>query len=261
MSSLFDYQKKLQENSKNKYGFVIFIIFMVWLFYPNYSGFIQSCYWADNILYSVLRVLHINKTPEYIHYRNNAVYLTKAYPKNPAPAYREIDRAIASFSGSPENGNLSQLYKDAALIKLYYGDKKGALTDLQAIKNPDTNDNLRMAILLADESKFKEAETYCKTILAKSSRAVSGYVCRAYVYEKSGDVDSALQLYDYLAELKPNSEVVFMERSYFKKRNGDTQGALEDINKAKSISSYIPEDGVSILDKTINIKDFPLSII
>ena len=261
MPSLFDNQKKLQENSKSKYGFVIFILLLVWLFYPNYRGFIQSCYWADNILYGVLRGLHINKTPEYIHYRNNAVYLTKAYHNNPLPAYREIDRAIASFPGNQKSGNLSTLYRDSALIKLYYGDKKGALTDLQSIKVPDTNDNLRIAILLADESKFDEAETYCKTILSKSSKAVSGYVCRAYVYEKSGDINSALLLYNTLADLRPNNELVFLERSYFKKRNGDMRGAAEDINKAKSLSSYLPEDGVSILEKTVNIKEFPLSII
>ena len=260
MSSLFDYKERMQENPKSKYGFIIVTLFLLWLFLPNYNGFIKSCYWANNFFYKVSKYMHLNDTPEYIHYRNNAVYLVQVYPKNPVPVYKEIDKAIASYTGNTESDSYSMLCRDSAVIKLYYGDKKGALADLMSIKKRDSNDNFRIAILLTEELKYKEAETYCKMILSRNYKSLSGYVCLANVYEKSGDIATAMRLYNYLAELRPNNEAVFIERSYFKKRTGDEKGAAEDISNAKSIYSHAQIDGISILEKAVNIEKLPLSI-
>ena len=260
MSSQIDNKEHLQDNQKNKYGFIIVFLFLIWLFYPNYNGFIKSCYWANNFIFCVSKILHVNNTPDYVHYRNNAIYLAKVYRNNPTPAYKEMDRAIASYSANQENGIIKTLHRDAAIIRLYYGDKDEALTELLSIRNRDANDNLRIAILMADDSRFDEAKPYCKSIIVKSQKAISGYVCMAYVYEKSGDIDTATQLYNALIQLNSNNENVYLERSYFKKRHGDEQGAAEDINKAKSIYPDVKSDGISIIDKAVNVKELPLSV-
>ena len=260
MSSLFDINNNLSEKKTNKYGFILIAIFFIWLFFPHNNSFIQLSYWANNCIYAVLKTFHLNKMPEYMHYRNNAIYLAKIYPKKPAPSFRELDKAIAAVPADMTKKELSKLYKDSAVIKLYYGDKQGALEYYLQVKNRDASDNFRIAILLSDESRFSEAEKYCNDIIYRS-QALSGYVCLSYVYEKTGDVDSAFRIYDSLLDTHPNNVMAYMERAHLKQRIEDEEGYQEDIKKAKELSSYVSEYDTSIIDKAINLKELPLSLI
>ena len=259
MSSLLDKKIYIKENKKNKYGFLVLLIFFIWLFWPNNNGFIKLSYYADNFVYSILKITHITKVPEYIHYRNNAVYLAKMYPKKPAPALKAMDRAIAAVPADLADTQLSNLYRESAVLKLYYNDKSGALTDFLSAKVLKDTDYLSMAVLLADESRYDEADSKCNELLAKNNNVISGHICQAYVYEKSGDIESAKQIYDSLVESRPNSEIVYIERASFKKRIDDQKGAEEDFNTAQKHSLYSNGNHTSIMDRCINIKELPLS--
>ena len=182
MSSMLDKKNMLQSGENNKYGFIILAIFFIWLFFPNANSFVKLSYWGNNVVYEIAKILHINRTPEYKHYRNNAIYLAKIYKDKSEPALKAIDRAIASIPGNADKLERSMLYKDSAVIKLYYGDKSGALADYLSV-NEDLNvsDYFRIAILLVEEKRYAEAVDYCNLILAENGRALSGYVCLLHV--------------------------------------------------------------------------------
>ena len=261
MASMLDKKNRYNENDKNKYGFLIVAIFLIWLFWPNNNSFIRLSYWADNVVYSMLKFTHTNKVPEYIHYRNGAIYLAKIYPNKSEPAINAINKAIATVPADIAEKELSKLYKEGAAIKLYYGDKAGALNDYLSAKFLEDKDKFVIAILLADESRYAEAAAKCNEILLKNNFVMLGYVCLAYAYEKAGDIQSASRIYESLIEQKPNSEMVYMERANFRKRIDDIQGAQEDIKKAKKYSSYSVDNYTSIIDKSVNLKELQLSLI
>lgn len=260
MSSLFDINQNLSEKKNNKYGFIIIAIFFIWLFFPNSNNFIKLSYWSNNCIYEVLKIFHLNKVPEYVHYRNNAIYLAKVYPKKSAPSFRELDKAVASVPADLAQKELSKLYRDSAIIKLYYGDKQGALENYLQVTGRDANDNFRIAILLSDESRFSEAEKYCNDIIYHN-QTLSGFVCLSYVYEKADDIDSAFRVYDSLLDTHPNNVMAYTERALLKQRLEDEEGYKEDMQKAKELSPYVSETETSIIDKAVNLKELPLSLI
>ena len=258
---MLDKKSQIQENDTNKYGFIIVAIFLIWLFLPNRNSFIQLCYWVNDIAYKVSKITHTAKKPEYIHMRNNAIYMVKIYPKKSEPAIKTINKAISLIpEGVPEREK-SKLYKDRAIIKLYYGDKSGALQDYKNAGNMEPQDDFNAAILLADEGKYSEAGDFCAEIRTVKERSLLGYVCTAYIYEKIGNIEEASNIYDYLAEERPRNAYVYLERAYFYKRQGDIQRYIENFDKARMYSSKITEDSPSMIDEAVNFKKFPLNII
>ena len=261
MSSLLDKKQNQYENNNNKYGFIIVTIFLIWLFWPNNHSFIRLSYWADNIVYSILKLTNTNKTPEYIHYRNGAIYLAKIYPKKSEPAINAINKAIALVPEDIANEKRTVLYKEAALIKLYYGDKKSALNDLMSVDYLEDSERLRIAVLLADVSRYNDALAECNQIISRNNYVLSGYVCMAYVYEKRGDYNAASRVYDFLIEEKPNSDLVYLERASFRKRTNDVKGAKEDFDRVKNYSMDSADNYTSIIDRSVSVKELPLSLI
>lgn len=261
MSSLFDNKKELQDSKGNKAGFVIVTLFLIWLFFPNNNSFIKLSYWSNNLVYNISKMMHKKLAPDYIHYRNNAIYLAKIYPKNSERSINEMNKAINSIPEKDIKKERGKLYKDRAVIKLFYGDKAGALEDYLSAEKYDANDNFRIAILLTDEAKYSKAIPYCDNILYSNKDAILGHVCLSYVYEKYGDIQSAETVYDSLIEKNPKNEIVFIERSHFKQRIGDEQGQHENMAKAKKISSHVNEKEASVIEKAVNFKELPLPII
>ena len=259
MSSLLDKNKDIPEDGRNKYGFIIIAIFMIWLFFPNNNSFIKLSYLFDNIVYQCARITHANVKPGFIHHRNNAISLAKAYPKKASRSLKEMDKAIKTTpTGS---AYVKKLHRERALIKLYYGDKAGALEDYKLADELKAEDTLRVGILLADASKFSEAAGYCEKIINYNDEVVSGYICLSYVYEKAGYMDAAIHIYDLLAGLKPDNYMVYKERALLKQRMGDTDGAEEDFKKAKEIFPLFNKNDEPFTEKVVRLKEVPLSLI
>ena len=261
MVSLLDNNTKFSENNKNKFGFIIVTLFLIWLFWPNNNSFIRLCYWSDNAVYKLLKITHTNKVPEYVHYRNSAIYLAKIYPHKSAPAKNAMKRAIASVPQKMAQKELAKLYQESAVLSLYYGDKDDAMADYASASFLKDSDNFTYAVLLAEDSRFDEALSKCKEIIDKHNFIISGSVCMSYVYEKSGDIQTASDIYDEFIESHSKSVIAYMERACFRDRINDKEGAEEDRKKAKELSSYATENYTSIIDKSIHFKELPLSFI
>ena len=261
MGSMLDKKKVLQDQGKNKYGFIVAAIFLVWLFWPQNNSFIRLSYWSYNFFYNASKLFHIEMSTESMHYRNNAVYLAKIYPKNSELSLKAMQKAISLLPENASTVEIDKLYKERAIIKMFYGDKKGALEDYDEVSMLEPIDNLRIAILLADTEQYNDAISYCKGIITKDNTIdVNRYVCTAYVYEKTGNDAAALRIYDWVIGTYPRNAALYIERANLKKRTGNEQGYIEDINAAKKISPDIVPEEASIIDNAVNFKGVPLSV-
>ena len=217
-------------------------------------------YLANNIMYQVSKITNSVRVPEYIHMRNNAVFMANLHPKQSRLSLNEINRAIAAVPDYVPNTEVAKLYKDRAYIKLYYGDKRGALEDYLLSNDLDLNDNFRVAILLSEKGQYKMATDRCKSILANNSQAFIGYACLSHVYEAAGRADVALRLYNMAVERKPGSARAYKERAQLKMRMGDMSGYTDDLNKAKQMSPNIDKEP-SLVDDAVSPKKCALAVI
>jgi len=263
MVSTLDRKKTVQETGKNRYGFILAFIFMVWLFWPHNNSFIRLSYWSYDLLYNVSKLFNIPITDEAMYNRNCAVYLAKIYPKNPEKSLKTMSKAIAVASKNKAEIELENFYKDLAIIKLYYGDKAGALESFEKVNETieDPIDNIRAAILLAEEKRYEDAISYCKNILVTGKDKSSlGYVCMAYVYEKTGEPEAALNVYDWIIARSSREAYLYVERANLEKRMGDIEAYQKDINTVKKINPDVDIESIAVIDNALNFKKFPLSI-
>ena len=235
MSSLLD-KKVISDDKKFLVGLIIPFCFVLWLCSPPGNKFANVGYWINNLTYIASKVTHIGKIPEYKLHRNNAVYLSTANPKQPKRAMQEIDKAIEIIPISSTDYEKSDLLSDRAMIKLYYGDRKGALEDFLTAGEMSINKNLITSILLTEKRQYKMASEYCKNIISENYQAFAGYICMANVYETAGYKDVALRFLDLAIYNKPNSPTAYIERANLKKRMEDLEGAEADYKKAKELS-------------------------
>ena len=254
MASLLD-KKVVKDDRKFLIGMISALIFMIWMFFPSGNRIIQIGYWINNIAYFVSSHVDNGAVVEYKHYKDNAVYLAKINPRHPQKALDEIDKAIAKIPDYASQEEISSLYATRANIKLYYGDKKGAMNDYLLAKKLNINDDLRLAILLADNKQYKLASEYCKDILFENSEAFSGYACLAYVYESAGRKDTAVTVYNIAIDKKPNNALAYIERANLKKRLNDAKGYEEDVAKAKNLLPKIDTNKSIFHDAVSSKKD------
>ena len=257
MSSLLDKKEMVKDEKKNKVGFIIVAIFLAWLIAPfGGNKFIQLSYMSYNVVHFIMQKLNITKVPDYIYFRNKAVYLAKISPDKPERAYKELDKAIELLS---ENENeLDKIYRDKAQIRLFLGDKKGALEDLELINSPEAIDTYMMGLLYADKRNFEEADDYCRQTISKSYQTMIGYVCLANIQEKLGNINGAIGYYNLAIE-RSNNPKAYVERANLKRKLQDINGAQQDLESAKELSPYVDEN-LSIVGDVINPKTLTLNI-
>ena len=263
MGATLNGKKVVMTEGKNRYGFALVTIFMIWLFWPHNNSFIRLSYWSYNLFYNATKVLHIPFSTETMYHRNNAIYLARINKNNSEKSLNEIQRAVDLAAAKESTGELEYLYKERAILKLYYGDKDGALEDYEkavgVINEP--MDNMRLAILLTDNHKYKDAVMQCKRILWRGTVPPPfGYVCLAYVYEKSGSPDAALSVYDWAIDRGRQEAYLYIERANLKKRMGDDEAYIQDINNAKKIDPDIKIKDDSFTEKALNLKNIPIKV-
>lgn len=260
MASMLDKKKQVSEDGTNKYGFFIVLVFLIWLFFPTKNNFAQLSCWAYNITYKVSKMMNIETPPQYIHVRNNAVYKAKINPKKSRPALEEFDKAFALVSGEDKTREQSILLSDRAVVKIFYGDRAGAIEDLENAEFLEKDGSFRLSLLLADMGEYDEAGEICKELVTKNNNAILGYVCYAHIYEKKGETESAKRIFNWLANKKPDNALVYTERAFFKKRMNDENGFAEDMKRAKETSPNLLMPKTSMIEDAVYFKHLPLQI-
>ena len=249
MASLMD-KKVVKDDKKFLIGLISTFLFVLWLCSPFGNRFAQIAFWADNCSYLYAKFMNTGRVPDYVHYRNRAIYLAKIYPKDSKRSLNEMNKAVELGSKYLDDNAMSKLYSDRAQIKLYYGDKKGALQDFLTADHLSITDDLKAAVLLTDNGQYVMASEYCKDILAERSGAFAGYACLSYVYEAAGRPDTAIKLYDLAIDRKPNSAIAYMERARLKQRLNNIDGYNQDKETAKKLSPNIEKE-MSIIEEAV----------
>ena len=249
MASILD-KKVVKDDKKFLIGLISTFLFVMWLFSPFGNRFAQLAFWADSFSYMCSKLMNTGRVPDYVHYRNRAIYLAKIYPRNSKRSLEEMDKSIEAGTKYLDENKMSILYSDRAQIKLYYGDKKGALQDFLTAEHLSITDDLKTAVLLTEKGQYPMAVEYCKDILSESPGAFAGYACLSHVYEAAGRPDVAIKLYDLAADKKPNSAIVYMERARLKQRLNNIDGYNQDKETAKKLSPNA-ETEMSIIDEAI----------
>lgn len=260
MASLLD-KKIVNDDRKFSVMLIILLMFVVWFFSNLERRDIQIKMICNSVRYYYAKITNDNSYSEYIYHRNKAVYLAKLNsPRRVKHAIIEMDKAVAVVPDYVSESVLKGLYRDRAYIKLYAGDKKGALHDFLLSGELNLTDDLKVAILLTECEAYGMAVKYCNEILKENNTAVTGYVCLSHVYEQAGKPASALKIYNYAIEnKKPGNPKLYVERALLKKRINDLNGYDEDITLAKGLSPNINVE-CSLMEEAINPKWLLLSV-
>ena len=216
------------------FGFLI----VAWLCTPPGNKFLQICFWGNNTQLFMSKLIHNSDNTEYKFHRNNAVYLAKMY-SNKKKALDEMNNAIQTLPTYASDSELKKLYKDIAEIRLMAGDYKGALNDFINSGDIQFNDNLKVAMLFKEQGNYREALSYCNSILDVDATAYAGFACLSDLYESIGRYDVALNVWNLAIDRRPNNPKSFIDRAKIKKKVGDISGYTQDIEKAKEFSPTI----------------------
>ena len=258
MASVLD--KKVVKDDRKFLGFMIFLIIVnIWFFTAPSRRMTQIGLLCNSIKYKQAQLSNDNSLQEYMYHRNNAAYLVKLNNKRRTlHAIKEMDMAINTVPEYVSPEVVQGLYKDRAYIKLFAGDKKGALDDLLLSGNLDINDNMKAAALLIDRQAYSLARKHCMNIINENNAAIAGYVCLSRVYEQAGKLNSARKIYDYAIETKkPANPKLYAERALFRHRTNDFKGYDEDVAIAKKLSSSVNLE-ISMMEDAINPKEINL---
>ena len=222
-------------------------LFVVWLCTPPGNKFAQLCFWGNNTQYLVAKLTKSKEDIEAWKFlRNNAVYLMLM--DRPQDAIKEMDKSIKHFPSYMSEGELNNLYLDRAKMHFYIGDYTGALNDYSRLGNLSIIDNFRVALMYKEVGKNKLAMQHCNTILNMQPNAYFGYVCVADIYASAGRYDTSVKVFDLLINNVPNRARYYADRAFYKKKAGDIEGYVQDIEKAKSILPNIEEEQTIIYE-------------
>ena len=230
---------------------IMAFIFLVWVCTPPGNKFIQLAFWGSNTRLLWAKLTDNAAATEWMFHRNNAVYLAKM--KNKDGALLEMDRAIKTFPSYQSDAQLKGLYRDRAVIRMYYGDYKGALDDYLKSGSDEFMDRLRIALLFKEVGNYKGALSYCNSIIAVDSTAYAGFACLASVYEEVGRYKVSVRVYDLLISRSPNKAKYYADRAMYKKKAGDIAGYDADMAKAKELSSVVDTE-YCLIEDTLNPK-------
>ena len=252
MASVLD-KKIIKNDKKCMYYLIAVVILCIWFLSSPTKRLAELGMTNNTIRFKYAQLTHQKFPEEYVFHRNNAVYLVKMNsPIRTKHAILEMDKSISTVPDYVPPQLVQGLYKDRAYIKLYAGDKKGALDDLLLSGNLNINDNLKAASLLTEKEVYGVARKHCQNILKENDNAISGYICMSYVYEKAGKPQSALKIYNYaIDKKKPNNPKLYVERALLKQRTNDFIGYNEDIAIAKNLSPNI-DTKISMMEEVIH---------
>ena len=236
---------------------ILVLVLIAWFCTPPGNKFLQVCFWGNNAQYMYAKYIKKDDTNAYVFHRNNAVYLAKMDFKT--KAYAEINKAIEIYPSYMGDAKLERLYRDKAIICLYFKDYKDALSSMVKTRPVNILDNLRLAMLFKANNNYKYALSYCNEIFAIDFKAYAGYACAADVYAAAGRVSTSIRLFDLLIDKSPNRAKYYAERAMYKKMLHDIDGYNEDMNKAKELSTYANFNS-SITRDILNPKRLDLSI-
>ena len=235
---------------------IIGFLFVVWLCTPPGNKFIQIAFWGSNTRLFFAKVMDNASTTEWIFHRNNAIYLTKM--KSKEGALLEIDKAIKTFPSYTSDKQLASLYRDRAMIRIYWGDYKGALDDYLKADTSGLLDTFRVALLYKITGHYKEALSYCNDVINTDPKAYAGFACLASVYAEVGRYDVSAKVFDLLIDRVPNKAKYYSDRAMYKKLAGDMDGYNEDMSTAKELSPSVDVE-YSLIDDTLNPKVLQLT--
>lgn len=256
MASILD-RKVINDDKKSMFFLIAIAILCVWFLSAPAKRLAELGMLNNQVRFRYAQLTHQKFPEEYVFHRNNAVFLVQMNnPIRTKHAIMEMDKSISTVPDYVPSNIVQGLYKDRAYIKLFAGDKKGALDDLLLSGDLNINDNLKVASLLTEREVYGLAKKHCHNILKENDTAISGYICLSYVYEKSGRPQSALRIYNYAIDKKrPNNPKLYVERALLKQRINDFNGYNEDIAIAKNLSPSI-DTKLSMMEDAIH----PMSV-
>ncbi len=255
--------KNLSNNNQKKNDaiilsmIVIAFLFVVWLCTPPGNKFLQMAFWGSNTRLFFAKLTNSAAATEWIFHRNNAVYLAKM--KNKEASLLEIDKAIMTFPAYGKDRDLANLYKDRAQIRTYWKDYKGALDDYIHSDSIDMQDYLRVAMLYKLNGNYKEAMSFCNSILDVDPNAYAGFACMADVYAELGHYELSVRVFDLLIDRVKNRPKYYSDRAMYKQKCGDSAGAKDDLAKAKQLSPTARLD-YSIIEEELHPKMIRMDI-
>ena len=260
MASVLD-RKVIKDDKKFLYFIFALLIINIWFFSAPVKRLAQIGMINNFIRFQYAQLTHQKYPEEYVFHRNNAVYLVRMNNKTRTKhAIIEMDKSISTVPEYVPKGAVQNLYKDRAYIKLFAGDKKGALDDLLLSGDLSMNDNLKAAALLTEREVYGMARKHCQNILQENDTAIAGYVCMSHVYEHAGRPKSALKIYNYAINTKrPDNPKLYVERALLKQRINDYNGYDEDIAMAKKLSPNIDVEK-SLMADAIDLKQLNLLV-
>jgi tetratricopeptide (TPR) repeat protein len=157
--------------------------------------------------------------------------------------------ALSDFNHSIQlNPNYTQAYLNRGYTRLQLGDNDGSIEDFdQALRldRPAAQAFFsQITPTLTDDLNTGDAE---------NQQLAKGLVIQGYRRYELGEYQAALNAYTQALELDPNNIEAYNRRSTVRSALGDYQGALEDIEKAKSLSvvpeqSPQPNSGITLKD-------------
>ena len=153
---------------------------------------------------------------------------------------------------------MNSLYRDRAMIRLYFKEYKGALEDFLKLPQLDFNDRLKVAQLYKKIGNNKYALSYCNSILDIDPQAYAGYACIADVYATAGKPHVSVKVYNMLIDRVPNRSKYYLDRAHYKKICGDIEGANIDLEQAEIYSTSLRGSNFSIIEDAINPKTLEL---
>ena len=140
--------------------------------------------------------------------------------------------AIADFNQALElNPNYTQAYLNRGYIRIQLGDNWGSIEDFdQALKIDSISAKAffsQMAHIFQPEQEAFEDE---------NQQIVQGLMIQGNLRYEAGDYQAALNAYDQVLNLDPNHTEAYNRRSTVRSAMRDYKGALEDLEKAKTLS-------------------------
>lgn len=252
-------KKNRRDDSKIILWIIVAFLFVAWFCSPPGNKFLQMCFWGNNTKLFFAKVFQNQEATEYMFYRNNAVYIAKMFPNDKRKAMREINKAINMAPSYISDKKMQELYKDRAYIELYYRDYTASLNDFLRSGELSMQDYLPVALLLTKNGNYKQAMSYCNSILDIDYTAYGGYACLSEVYKAVNRPDLAIKIWDYAIDKKPNNAKFYYERSKVKAIMGNQEGHDFDALKAKEFgmsSNYTQ----SIVDDILQPKILCLTI-
>lgn len=189
------------------------------------------------------------KTGDFEALRGTAAALCERYPDDPRPLYfaaeaaktgGDVFGAIALLTqslGKKEDYRAALLLRARILTEM--GQPAEAVTDAAALValEPDNEDFLLLrAECRAALQQTAEAEADYLHVRRLNPFSTEAALRLGTLYEKTGQLEKALDLYDEVLELRPDFAEAYKQRGGVKLKLHDTAGAEDDLRKSLELA-------------------------